>query len=89
MSDATVTKGYLWANVKTVEDIQKAIDYYNLQVEHGDRPAISEIRIANRMGENVDLTLLESAVPAVFREDVPDGHIFFVMAAEEADDGDE
>lgn len=70
-------KGYLWANVETAEDIQKAIDYYNLQVENGEKAPIQEIRMATKLEEAA--LSLESSYKTIFDREVPSGHIFFVI----------
>ena len=60
----TLIKGHLWCNIKTSDDIQRALNAH---------PSTKEIRVA---AELKDLEV--EGVRMVFERDVPAGHIFLM-----------
>ena len=64
----TLMRGYLWCNITSSDDVQRALKYY-------EEP-IKEIRAATELKE--PLKGFEGA-KIFFERDVPAGHVFLVI----------
>ena len=64
----TLIAGYLWQNIRTIEDVKQALAKY---------PDTKEIRAAQELKE--PLKGLED-INVFFERDVPEGHVFLVRS---------